>query len=183
MSDNPSRNPVMQRLQGLLSGGGYNFYDKANLARADDLLVRQRAGASLTEAAQRLRTLEANYRHAYLLPVTRDAPLPPAAALEKLRAFTRLAERLRGLESDIRGMAVPAQDKFWWRLRQEVSLLNALIAFDDCLVQDAAGIERVVARWTLERWHSEDLTASLAPQVQMLSELIRDRQRLLQQPL
>lgn len=29
MSDTPSRNVLVQRLQVLLSGGGYNFYDRA----------------------------------------------------------------------------------------------------------------------------------------------------------
>ena len=183
MSDTPSFNPVIQRLQVFFAGGGYNFYGHANLARADDLLVRQRAGSSLSEAAQRLRTLETEYRHLYLPPSTREQPYPPAEAMEKLRGFTRLAERLRGLEGDIRGMAAPAQDKFWWRLRSEVSLLNALIAFDDGLVQQAAEIERTVAAWTVERWQAEDLAASLAPLTQPLTELIRDRQRLLLQPL
>ncbi len=183
MSDHPSQNPLVQRLQVLLSGGGYNFYDKANLARADDLLVRQRAGSSLLEAAQHLRTLETEYRQAFLPPSTREQPFPPAEMMEKLRGLTRLAERLRGLESDIRGMAAPAQDKFWWRLRQEVSLLNALIAFDDALVQQSVEIERVVSAWTVEEWQAEPLPSAVAPSLQALDTLIRDRQRLLLQPL
>jgi DNA-binding transcriptional MerR regulator len=183
MSDTPSQNPVTQRLQVLLSGGGYNFYDKANLARADDLLVRQRAGHSLSEAAARLRAMEAEYRQAFLPPVTRDQPMPPAGAMVKLRGLTRLAEQLRGLESDIRGMAAPAQDKFWWRLRSEVSLLNALIAFDDGLLQSSAQIERVVAGWTADRWHMEDLAAPLMPLVSQLAQLARDRQQLLLSPV
>jgi hypothetical protein len=183
MSDHPSQNPVVQRLQVLFSGGGYNFYDKANLARADDLLVRQRAGSSLSEAARHLQTLEAEYRHAFLPAVTREQPFPPAEAMEKLRSLTRLAERLRGLEADIRGMAAPAQDKFWWRLRQEVSLLNALIAFDDALVQQSVEIERVVAAWTVEEWQEEELAPSLAPLIKTLTALVRDRQQLLMQPL
>ncbi len=183
MSNNPSQNPVVQRLQVLLSGGGYNFYDKANLARADDLLVRQRAGSALSEAARHLQTLEAEYRHAFLPPATRDQPFPPAEAMEKLRGLTRLAERLRGLESDIRGMAAPAQDKFWGRLRQEVSLLNALIAFDDGLVQQSADMERVVAAWAVEDWQANDLAHALTPRLQLLAALIRDRQTLLMQPV
>ncbi len=183
MSNNPSQNPVVQRLQVLLSGGGYNFYDKANLARADDLLVRQRAGSSLSEAARHLQTMEAEYRRVFLPPSTREQPFPPPEAMEKLRGLTRLAERLRDLESDIRGMAAPAQDKFWWRLRQEVSLLNALLAFDDGLVQQTADIERVVAAWTVDDWQANDLTSTLAPRLQLLAALIRDRQQLLLQPV
>ena len=183
MSSTPSQNPVVQRLQVLLSGGGYNFYDKANLARADDLLVRQRAGHSLGEAATRLRALETEYRQVYIPPVTRDNPMPPAETMAKARGLTRLADQLRGLESDIAGMAAPAQDKFWWRLRSEVSLLNALIAFDDGLLQSSSQIDRVVAGWTADKWQTEDLAASLAPLVSQLAELARDRQQLLLSPV
>ena len=183
MSDTPSQNPVVQRLQVLLSGGGYNFYDKANIARADDLLVRQRACHSLSEAGQALRALEGEYRRVFVPPSSREQPYPPAAVMEKLRGVTRLSERLRGLEGDIRGMTAPAQDKFWWRLRQEVSLLNALIAFDDSLVQQTAEIGRVVADWTADQWQAEDLAGSLMPLIQHLAGLIRDRQMLLLQPL
>ena len=183
MSDTPSTNPVTQRLQVLLSGGGYNFYDKANLARADDLLVRQRAGSSLSEAARHLQALETEYRHLFLPPSTREQPFPPPALMEKLRGLTRLAERLRGLESDIRGMAAPASDKFWWRLRQEVSLLHALLAFDDGLVQQCVDIERVAAVWTVDDWQAGDLARTLAPQIDLLAALIRDRQTLLMQSM
>lgn len=183
MSDTPNQNPLVQRLQVLLSGGGYNFYDKANLARADDLLVRQRAGHSLSEAAARLRAMETEYRAVYVPPVTRDNPMPSADVMAKLRGLTRLAEQLRGLESDIRGMPAPAQDKFWWRLRSEVSLLNALIAFDDGLLQSSSQIGQMVAGWTASRWQTEDLAASLAPLVSQLAQLARDRQQLLLSPV
>ena len=182
MSDAPSRNPVVQRLQVLLSGGGYNFYDKANLARADDLMVRQRASDGLTQAAQTLRLLETEYRRRFLPPSTREQPYPPPEVMEKLRRLAQLRERLGGLEGDIRGMAAPAQDKFWWRLRQETSLLNALIASDDQLVQGTADIARVVGAWTADQWQTEDLPSLLATPLQSLAGLIRDRQKFLLQP-
>jgi hypothetical protein len=43
MSSGPSYDPVIQQLQLLLTGYGYNFYNSVNQARADDLLVRERA--------------------------------------------------------------------------------------------------------------------------------------------
>lgn len=182
MSDTPSRNPVMQRLQVLLSGGGYNFYDKANQARADDLMVRQHASQGLTQAAQSLRALEAEYRRRFLPPSTREQPYPPPEVIGKLRRLGQIREQIGGLEGDIRGMAAPAQDKFWWRLRQEVSLLNALIAFDDALVQQTAEIEQLVATWTAEEWQAADPSAALMPLLPQLSGLIRDRRQLLIQP-
>ncbi len=182
MSDTPSHNAVVQRLQVLLSGGGYNFYDRANQARADDLLVRQQAGDALTQAARTLRLLETEYRRGFLPPSTREQPYPPPGAMEKLRRLGQLRERLGGLEGDIRGMAAPAGDKFWWRLRQETTLLHALIAFDDGLVQQTSDIAGLVGTWTADAWQAEDLTAPLASMIQALAALIRDRQQLLLQP-
>lgn len=60
-------------------------------------------------------------------------------------------------------MAAPAQDKFWWRLRQEVRLLNALLAFDEGLVQQSIDVERVVTLWTAAEWQADDLACSLRP--------------------
>lgn len=182
MSNTPSRSPIMQRLQVLLSGGGYNFYDKANLARADDLLVRQQASGSLTEAGRALRSLESDYRRRFIPPGTREQPYPPPEAMDKLRGIARLRERIGSLESDIRGMAAPAQDKFWWRLRQEESLLNRLIVFDDALVQQASEIERVTREWTADSWHAEDLGEALSPLLRDLERLMRDRQQILIKP-
>ena len=182
MSDAPSRNAVVQRLQVLLSGGGYNFYDRANQARADDLLVRQQAGASLTQAVQTLRLLETEYGRRFVPPSTREQPYPPPEAMEKLRGLGRLRERLGGLEGDIRGMAAPASDKFWWRLRQETTLLHALIAFDDGLVQQTSDIAACVAVWTADGWQGGDPTPPLTALIQSLAGLIRDRQQLLLQP-
>ena len=48
------RNWLAQQLDLLLTGYGYNLYNDANRARADDLLVRQRAGGLLGEAANQL---------------------------------------------------------------------------------------------------------------------------------
>ncbi len=36
MSSGPSNDPVVQQLQLLLTGYGYNFYNTTNQARADD---------------------------------------------------------------------------------------------------------------------------------------------------
>ena len=45
----------------LLNGYGYNWYRKDNQLRADDLLVRQRAGHFIVEAAKAVQSQEAAY--------------------------------------------------------------------------------------------------------------------------
>ena len=48
---------ISKQLELLLSGYGVNFYRTENQMRADDLLVRQRAGTSFGYAAERLEQL------------------------------------------------------------------------------------------------------------------------------
>ena len=52
MSSGPSNDPVVQQLQLLLTGYGYNFYNSTNQARADDILVRERASYHLAQAVR-----------------------------------------------------------------------------------------------------------------------------------
>ena len=120
MSSQPSNNPVVRGLQVALTGVGYNFYDNRNRARADDLLVRQHASSLLASAGDSLKRLEADFRAQYIPAATRENPYPPADAMAKIRAGTRLRERLSDLETQIRSMAVPTQDRIWWRFRQEL---------------------------------------------------------------
>ena len=81
--------------------------------------------ASLTQVTQTLRLLETEYRHRFLPPSTREQPYPPPEVMEKLPRPEPTSGSAGQSEGDIRGMAAPAQDKFWWRLRQETTLLDA----------------------------------------------------------
>src|SRR5580700_146729 len=120
----PSKNPIAQQLQLLMSGRGFNFYDDRNKARADDLLVRQRAGGFIGEACAALTALEQQYRSAYIPPSTRENPYPPANAMAKLKEIGQTRNRLSEVETQIRSMPVPTQDKVWWRFRDERVLLE-----------------------------------------------------------
>jgi hypothetical protein len=178
MPNTPSTNPLVQQIQILLSGGGYNFYDTENQARADDLLVRQQASDTLAQASTALQTLETACRQRFLPPATRDNSFPPPEVMESLRALGRLREQIRGLETAIRGMAVPTQDKIWWRFRQEPTLLHNLLTFDLSLLQRTADIAQQAHSLTPDAWHSGD-TASLQATLPPLEALVRDRQKLL----
>jgi hypothetical protein len=81
MSSHPSIDPVIQQLQLLLTGYGYNFYNATNQARADDLLVRERASYHLGQAIDMLAHLQGDYQRRFIPPLTRANPDPPAEAL------------------------------------------------------------------------------------------------------
>ena len=182
MSGNGLTNdPVMRQLQLALTGYGYNFYDNKNQARADDLLVRQKATGSLEDAVQALIRLEAEYRHRFIPPSTRENPYPPAEAMDKWKEIGQLKERISMLASRIRGMPVPTQDRTWARFRGELPLLQQLLNFDLWLVNLTEGVFQHASVLNAAGWNEGNNLADFDQQLGGLDNLIRDRQRFLLQ--
>jgi len=180
--DQHNPNPVVQQIELLLSGYGYNFYSKKNQTRADDLLVRQKAGASLSEAEHALASLQSDYQRLYIPPATRDNPYPPPATLRKLRDFGLLRARVSDLEARVRGMAVPSSDKVWRRYYEEQARLNVLLDFDYRLLTATGKIAEQVGALTAEQCEAQDALQLLDQPFQQLDDLIRARQQFLQLP-
>src|SRR4051812_3916707 len=134
MSGDEITNPVLQQLDLLLTGYGYNFYNAKNRMRADDLLVRQKAAETLGLAANALGALQGDYQRRYVPAGTREQPFPPPEQMERLREIGQARDRLSALAAEIRGMPVPAQDRTWARIRDEQSLLENLLHYDRALV-------------------------------------------------
>ncbi len=178
----PSNSWLVQQMQLLLTGYGYNFYDKKNMARADDLLVRQKAASSLGDAKQALANLELEFQRRYIPPATRENPYPPTGAMDKLRDIATLRQRIDGLEGQIRGMSVPTQDKTWWRFREEQNLLNQLLTFDYELLRQTEQVFQWIRGLTPESWQSGPGRSGFDMPLQQLDNLIRDRQRFLMIP-
>ncbi|MGO8672530.1 MAG: hypothetical protein ACLQVD_14340 [Capsulimonadaceae bacterium] len=170
---------IKDRLELLMSGRGFNYYDNKNKARADDLLVRQRASDLLGDASRALTALEPEFRRRYVPAASRDNPYPPAEVLDRLRDSVRLRTRIAELETSIRSMSVPTQDKIWWRLRDEAGLLDHLMTFDVQLIQEAQEIEERVRAFTAESWNTGECEPGLAPLLTGLSDVIRTRAQLL----
>ena len=187
MSSGPSNDPVIQQLQLLLSGYGYNFYSATNQARSDDLLVRQRATYHLNQAVDMLARLRVDYQQRFIPPLTRANPDPPQEAMAQVREIEAIQQALSSLESQIRGMAVPAQDRIWWRFRQEQALLAQLLNFDLTLVRNSEQIYYYVSQLTPEGWNAQEAGAapgsqqgpSLRQLIQQLTQVARDRERFL----
>jgi hypothetical protein len=178
MSSGPADDPVVQQLQLLLAGYGYNFYNAKNQARADDLLVRERASYHLAQAADMLTNLRGAYQRRYIPPLTRANPDPPQEALAQLREMEDVQQAISNVESHIRGMSVPAQDRIWWRFRQEQSLLMQLLNFDLALVHGSEQVYHYVTHLTPEIWNNQ-ANASLRQLIQQVIQIGRDRERFL----
>lgn len=182
MSSQPSSDPVIQQLQLLLTGYGYNFYNATNQARADDLLVRERASYHLGQAIDMLAQLQGEYQRRYIPPLTRANPDPPQEALAQVREIESVRQALSDIETHIRGMSVPTQDRTWWRFRQEQALLGQLLNFDLSLVRSSEDLYRYVAQLTAESWNSQG-SAALRQLIQRVSSIARERERFLLLPL
>lgn len=182
MSTGPSSDPLMQQLQLLLTGYGYNFYGVANQARADDLLVRERASYHLAHAVDSLTSLRTAYQRRYMPPLTRENPYPSAEALASLREMQDVQQTISDVESHIRGMSVPAQDRIWWHFRQEHMLLNQLLYYDLSLVRGCEQVYDYVAQFTPENWNAQVAT-SLRQLIQQITQIANDRERFLLRPV
>src|SRR5713101_2886720 len=187
MSSGPSSDPVVQQLQLLLSGYGYNFYSATNQARADDLLVRERATYHLNQAVNMLATLRSDYQRRFIPPLTRANPDPPPEVMAQAREIEAVQQALSNVEAHIRGMPVPAQDRIWWRFRQEQTLLAQLLSFDLALVRNSEQIYYYVSQLTPEGWNAQEAGAapgsqqgpSLRQLIQQLTQVARERERFL----
>jgi hypothetical protein len=174
----PSQDPVMQQLELLLTGYGYNFYSATNQARSDDILVRERASYFLGQAIDLLSTLRGNYQRRYVPPLTRENPFPSAEAMAQLREMEELQQDVSRLESRIRGMSVPTQDRIWWRFRQEQALLSQLLNFDLLLIRGSEQIHQFVEQLNPESWHAYG-SGRLRALIQQLTQTANERERFL----
>ena len=182
MSSGPSNDPLVQQLQLLLTGYGYNFYNSTNQARADDLLVRERASYHLSQAVSMLATLRGDYQRRFIPPLTRANPDPPQEALAQVREIQAAQQALSDLETAIRGMSVPAQDRIWWRFRQEEPLLRQLLQFDLTLVHQSEQVYYYVSQLVPDTWNNQT-SATLRQMTQQLTQISRDRERFLLLPM
>ena len=94
-----------------------------------------------------------------------------------------LQQTIANLETAIRGMAVPNQDRIWWRFRQELPLLQQLLAFDLTLVRTSEQVYQYVAGLIPEGWQQGQSAGLLRQLLQQLTQAVRDRERLLLLPM
>jgi len=172
-------NPIRRQLDLLMNAYGYNLYEGKNRARADDLIVRQAAAGALGTAVNSLRTLRTEYRRRFIPNPTRDNPEPPRARLDDLSEMTRLQEQMADLETRIRSMAVPVQDRAWEKFRKESQLLNDLLMKDYNLISPCKALEAQLRTISVESWNAETV-GQVQTAIGQIDDAIRARQNLLQ---
>ena len=79
-------------------------------------------------------------------------------------------------------MAVPSQDRIWWRFRQEETLLRQLLQFDLALVRNSEQVYWYVSQLTPDNWNNQ-VIASLRQMTQQLTQVARDRERFFLLPM
>jgi hypothetical protein len=163
----------------LLLGWGFNFYRVENQLRADDLLLRQKAGDFLGRAAAKLEKLAADFQRDCMASTTSDQRYPSAALMGRLNALRSLRRRVGEQSAFLQGCPAPAQDKIWRRLRSEEGLLRALLQTDADLIHVAGDIERLTNSLRAESCNSPDALQPLAALLDRWDETVRARQDLL----
>jgi len=170
---------VWETWQMLLNGYGFNWYRTDNQARADDLLVRQKAGYFLNLAASKLLEAETAYQRKYLPPGTREQPFPPAANVAAHRRLRELRQAVLSMEATIRSLPVPPTDKIWQRHRQEVATLKRLTDADIGLVGAAKLLADESEKTALDQWNGNDATEKLQGILAQFKSLVEERRELL----
>jgi hypothetical protein len=158
----------------LLNGWGFNWYRQDNQLQADDLLVRNRVCGDLDAAGVRLREIEAAFRKRHLPPPSRAAPLPDAEKLREAQAIAALRERVAALETRIRGLAMPPDDRICAAHRDHVSTLATLLDADTKLVGAAHDLAEALARADAEAT-ADRLLAGCGPSLAWLERALAER--------
>ena len=139
----------------LFYGWGYNFYKKENQLRADDQLVRAKAGWILSNAASSVKAAEGEYRREFLPAPSRAKPFPDPAAVSGAQELERLAKDISAVANRMAELPVPENDRMTQRFREEAPTLQALIALDEQLVGQCellrSTLEKRDGAWMLEK--------------------------------
>jgi hypothetical protein len=101
--------------------------------------------------------------------------------MEQIRVMARLQDRLGDLETRIRGMAVPTQDRVWEHVRGEKTLLNQLLLHDYNLIAPCHDLRELAQRLTPNDW-SDEAAANLDTFANQIERSVRARAEFLRMP-
>jgi len=163
----------------LLNGYGYNWYRVDNQSRADDLLIRQKAGYFLGVAASKLLEAEAAYQRKYLPPGTREQPFPPPDKVAAHRRLREFRQAVLSMEGVIRSLPAPPTDKIWQRHRQEITTLKRLTDADVGLVGGAKLLADEVETTAVDQWNENGTAERLAGILEEFKNRVEERRMLL----
>jgi hypothetical protein len=149
---------LRQIASNLFYGWGYNFYRVENQLRADDQLIRAKAGWLLGVATGNVEAAEGEYRREFLPAPTRAKPFPDASAVAGAQKLERLAHAISAIGNRLSELPVPESDRMTQRFRLEAPTLSALIALDEQLVGQCellrSSLDRRSGEWILQNLKS-----------------------------
>jgi hypothetical protein len=169
--------PLKQVAVNLFYGWGYNFYREENQLRADDQLIRAKAGWLLGLAQASVDEAEIRFRRERLAPPTRAKPFPDPEAMEEAQTLERLGKALGALIGRLHALPVPETDRMTQRYRQEAGTLRALGECDEQLIGQAE-LLRALLDQKLGAWVLDNLAAVMEG-VAAVDATLRQRQGLL----
>jgi hypothetical protein len=158
-------------------GWGYNFYREENQLRADDQMVRSKAGWLLGLAHSSIETAELDYRREKIPPPSRAKPYPDPSAVEDAQNLERLGKSVGAVIGRLHALPVPENDRMTQRYRDEAETLRSLGACDAQLIGQSELLREILdqkrAAWML------DNLAEIVEGVAAIDNTLRERQRLL----
>jgi hypothetical protein len=163
---------IADRLRSLLAS---DVYSERGRLRSDDLLVRERVGRGLADAAARLRDLAGRWRAERVPPSTREQPFPPAAVMEPVRRAERLIRAIEDTSAAVRCLPLLNSDKVWDRVRRVG--LSELLQFDWTLVGESDGLASDLSQ--VAELDAVD-TAGAEARLRRIREVISERGRYLE---
>ena len=161
----------------LFYGWGYNFYRLENQLRADDQLIRAKAGFLLGNARKSVETAQSDFRREFLPPPTRQKSQHDPAAVAKAQALERFSKAIGALIALLNNQPVPENDRMTQRYRHEAPTLQALIQSDYFLIGQAE-----LLRTSVEGKSGAEIAdhvAELQEGVTAITETLRKRQLVL----
>ncbi len=173
--------PLSQIAVNLFYGWGYNFYRRENQLRADDLLIRAKAGALLGDARASVEAAEAIYRRANIHTPSRANPFPDPAVIADAQALERLSAAIGGVEAQIRAQPTPESDRMSELYRRES---DVLVQLGDCDQQLIGQSE--LLRVKLDRAAAAAILAALPALedgLHAITETLRNRRAILLAPV
>jgi hypothetical protein len=169
--------PLKQLAVNLFYGWGYNFYRQENQLRADDQLIRAKAGWLLGLAHASVEGAELELRREKLPSPTRAHPYPDSAVVDDVQNLERLGKAIGALIGRLHALPTPENDRMTQRYRQEGDSLRSLGACDEQLVGQSELLRSLLDQqrgvWIL------DNLALVTSGISAIEATLRQRQALL----
>jgi hypothetical protein len=113
---------------------GYNFYSKDNQLSNDELMIRHKCSEILNDIIILMTDLEIKFTNEFLK--IRRGYFPSSENNEKMRKLKELKQQIMNLSSNINGLTIGRQDRFFKALLNRKEILEKLKDSDILLMNE-----------------------------------------------